>query len=226
MIFYYLIFVRNSEQFISNLLQLLEHLGRCPVQLLRQDPLLIEVERAKHLAKVAVYHVLDRCVETPEHDVVPPAERHCLDSEVHLEVAEEFNVFSRLEWDEGVDAAHGARGQNHFVATLWVQLRLENLSAELPCVELADRVHFESSPVQVAVLPLELRERGVILGIVLAARWKSIHIQILELVDTAHGILVEHAEVHRPSLEHVIRKDVELGVIWLVLEYVDALLHI
>lgn len=204
------------------MLEFLQNLGRSPVQLLGQNPLLIKLKVAEHLAQVTVYHVFDRSVHASEHHMVTATERLRLDPQVHLQMREEVDVFAGLERHEGLEAAHSRGDHDELDGRVRIHLALDDLGAHLAHVELVDSVHLEGGTIQTAVLPPEPCRCRVILGIVLAARWQSIDIEVLEFVDPGDRVRIQHAEGGRPSLKYIVRKDVQLRVLRLILEHVNA----
>jgi hypothetical protein len=91
---------------------------------------------------------------------------------------------------------------------------------------LADLFHLECSSVKVPVLPLELGSCGIVLGIVFAPDGESADEEILELVYTSHRVLVKECEVSEPPVDDIVSENIQLDLIWLVLEDMHALLEV
>mmetsp|Transcript_13607 Transcript_13607/g.31854 ORF Transcript_13607/g.31854 Transcript_13607/m.31854 type:complete len:212 (+) Transcript_13607:75-710(+) len=103
------------EDTVAEILQLLEHLARRPVELGRDRALRRHRQRRELLAQVAVRHILDGEEGRAEEHMVPAAEWRRLLTQVHLEMLEEVNVVSRAHREERADAAHICGVENHLV---------------------------------------------------------------------------------------------------------------
>lgn len=135
---------------------------------------------------------------------------------------EEIHILSRLKGYECLQSSHRGSHKDKLTACVRVQLALEDLGAHLAYIELIDSLHLEGSAIQAAVLPLEFGGSGVILGIVFTPSWQAIDVEVFKFVDCRHCVLVKHTEACCPSLKDVISKDVELSILGLILEHMNA----
>jgi len=87
-------------------------------------------------------------------------------------------------------------------------------------------LHFEGSSVEITIFPFEFRRSRIILSIVFATHWESVHEEVLELVHPSNGVLIKKDEVSEPPVEDIICKDIELDLLRLVFKYMHALLEI
>ena len=141
-------------------------------------------------------------------------------------MTEKVNVFPRFKRHERLQPSHSRRHHYQLHRSVRIQLALDNLGAHLPHVELVDRVHFKGSAVEAAIFPPESSGRRVVLRVIFATRGQSIHIKVLEFVNAGDSVRIEHAERSRPTFENIVCKDVQLSILWLVLEHVNAFRHV
>ena len=134
----------------------------------------------------------------------------------------EIDIFSSLEWHESLETTHCCRHNNEFCCCLHIKLALGDLGTHLSYKELINVVHLESCTIQATVLPLEFCRSWVIFGIIFATCRQSVYVEVFEFVYANYCVLIKCAEARCPTLEDIVSKDVELTVLGLVLEHVDA----
>ena len=177
---------------------------------------------AKHLTEVPIYDVFHWSIDATEHHVVAATQRLRLNPQVHLKMRKKVDVFSGLEGDKGYQRPHRCGNHYHLCACMRIHLAFQHFGAHFPHEVLVDRVHLKSCSVQTPIFPLELSSSWVVFCVIFAASRQPIDINVFEFVYSNDCILIEHAEACRPSLEDVICKDVQLSILWLVFEHVNA----
>ena len=103
-----------------------------------------------------------------------------------------------------------------------IQLALGDLGTHLSYEELINVVHLESCTVQTAIFPFEFRRSWIIFSVIFTSCRKPIDVEVLKFVNANYSVLIKSAEARRPPLEHIVSKDIELTVLGLVFEYMDA----
>mmetsp|Transcript_36613 Transcript_36613/g.81476 ORF Transcript_36613/g.81476 Transcript_36613/m.81476 type:complete len:230 (-) Transcript_36613:3346-4035(-) len=104
------------QDLVADVLQLLEHLTRAAVQLLRNAALLGSRQRGVLGAQVSIHCVLDREVRGAVRHVVAATQGGVLLPEVHLQVREEVNILPGREGVQRANAAHHSGIQNDLLA--------------------------------------------------------------------------------------------------------------
>ena len=103
-----------------------------------------------------------------------------------------------------------------------IELALGDLGTHFSYKELINVVHLESCTVQASIFPLEFCRSWIIFGVIFATCRKSIDVEVFEFVYANYCVLIKCTEACCPSLEDIVSKDVELTVLGLVFEHVDA----
>ena len=203
-----------SQYFTSHSFQFLQDFLGSAVQLLGDSSLLAEIHLSELVAEIAVDCVFLGLDGAAEGLMVPAAERLGFDLQVHLEVHEEVDILAQIKRQHGAYGTHRRAKEDDFAGAS-SELALLDGSTDLAEEELVYLLHFEGCTIEVAVLPLKLGGRRVILSVLLATGWKSVDKEVFELVDPSQGIFVEHAEIGQPPIEDVVGKNVELPLVWL-----------
>jgi hypothetical protein len=91
------------------------------------------------------------------------------------------------------------------------------LGAHFSSEELRDGLELKSSSVEMTVLPLELSGCRIVFSIIFTPSRQSADKDVFEFISSHKRVRIEQAELSNPALEHVICKDVQLTLLWLIL---------
>mmetsp|Transcript_1925 Transcript_1925/g.3674 ORF Transcript_1925/g.3674 Transcript_1925/m.3674 type:complete len:363 (+) Transcript_1925:282-1370(+) len=212
----------RSEQAVPHVLQLLDDLCWCPVELTGNETLLVSRQGHELLAKITIHAILDWEVVGSVRDVVAATEWGFLRAHEHLQVREEVDFFAAGEGVEGADGAQ-QRGEANELGTALRQGRLLKRCDGVANVELHDVLQLWRSACEVGGVRLEAEPGEVAAFVVPGLLGHASDEEVVELVGTGHGDVVQHRRAGDPARHRVVRHHEELVVGATVLEDVERL---
>lgn len=179
---------KGSKQLVARLFEFLVDLVRISVKLVSEGPLLVELERAKHFAQVAINHVFNRCVGAAENHVVAATQRLGFNPQIHLQMRKEVQFLFGFKRHERRQRTHRTCRVDEFpLAGGHLFERSLHLSSEV----LTNVVKLRASSIQETRFPASARSSRVVVHVFLDAGRHPHDVEILELVDSRYRVFIK-----------------------------------